>query len=291
MERQRPPPQALPTAVSPIAYYLPAAESAKHSVKDTDPRLVIIFGWMDAKLSHIMKYSTKYSALYPAASQILIQSDAGASYSASAKFNTDRMQPVVKLLSECGLFSVNPPGIIFHVFSAGGTAQLLWLARALKATPRPNPPGPTPPTGIIFDSTPGAFTYAALHRIMTVPLKGYQKLLGSVGVPIMWILDKTNPLLSLRPTMQTFIHQGISSPRILDWTDAATPRLYLYSDTDPLILVGDVRKHIAGAQSAGFRLSAEEFHGSGHVQHATLAPERYWTAVEALWGDVVRAKL
>ncbi|KAJ7759356.1 hypothetical protein DFH07DRAFT_444401 [Mycena maculata] len=253
----------------------------------------MLFGWMDAKLAYLMKFSAKHAALYPAASQILILSDMAATITGSAyvETNTKRMLPVVELLVKNGVFTENPPKMLFHVLSAGGAAQLLWLARALRNSPQITAPNSRPPTGIIFDSAPGALNFHALHHIMTMSLAGYQKILGSAGALALIIILKMHSAFSGRPVMHQFIHSGLIAPRILEWTDKGTPRLYVYSDGDRLALVGDVREHVARAQEAGLAVRVEEFRGSGHVGHATADPERYWSAVQFLWGDVVRAKL
>ncbi|KAJ7623620.1 hypothetical protein FB45DRAFT_926253 [Roridomyces roridus] len=286
-------PRASPVALNSIVHHLPA--TASQTIDSSEPQLILIFAWMDAKFLHIMKYSSKYSALFPSAAQILIQSDMAASCSGTSAMNLRRMQPLVKLMSEYGVFSENPPRMLFHAFSAGGTAQLLWLARALRDATKTNFPRLKPRTGIIFDSTPALFDYPALIRL-SMPsyssMMAYQKLFGLVGVTALWIVDNANGLLRIRPgSMQQFIHGGMNNPRILEWTDSDTPRLYLYSDADYLMQVAPVRAHIAGVRKAGMmNVSAEEFRGSGHVQHASKDPERYWVAVRQLWVDVVRPK-
>ena len=42
----------------------------------TVPRLqiVVLFGWMDAKINHIQKYATSYRTLYPRSDLLIVQS-------------------------------------------------------------------------------------------------------------------------------------------------------------------------------------------------------------------------
>lgn len=66
-------------------------------------------------------------------------------------FQIKRLRPAVELLSKNGLFTSNPPAMLFHVFSGGlcsrrlqhrnphfppaGSYELLWLALALRSFP------------------------------------------------------------------------------------------------------------------------------------------------------------
>ncbi|KAJ7623619.1 hypothetical protein FB45DRAFT_111334 [Roridomyces roridus] len=283
MERQ-------PVAVNSIVHYLPALANGKDSPTDSvDPQLILIFSWMDGQLRHIMKYSQKYSALFPSAAQIIIQADKAACYTGSSNMNMRRIHPVVKLMVQNGLLSEHPPRMLFHAFSGGGACQLLWLARALRDI---TPPKKTS-TGIIFDSVPGTFNCRTITRFTIPPSPTlYQTLLGSFSVVRLWTLNEVYPWLYIRPgTVHQFIHDGMNHPRMLEWTDSVTPRLYLYSDADYLMQVASVRAHIAGVRKAGMmNVSAEEFRGSEHVQHAHKDPERYWGAVRQLWADVVQPK-
>lgn len=68
----------------------------------------------------------------------------------------------------------------------------------------------------------------------------------------------------------------------------ATPRLYLYSDTDLVIPSKAVEEHIAEAKQEGFDVQAELFHGSAHVSHARKDPERYWGAIRSVWDKAVK---
>jgi alpha-beta hydrolase superfamily lysophospholipase len=69
----------------------------------------------------------------------------------------------------------------------------------------------------------------------------------------------------------------------------AAPRLYVYSQSDPLVLATRVEQHIATAAQLGLDVAIEEFEGTGHAAHMHSDPERYWTAVHSMWmGAVAR---
>jgi hypothetical protein len=69
----------------------------------------------------------------------------------------------------------------------------------------------------------------------------------------------------------------------------AAPRLYVYSQSDTLVLAECVERHITAAAQLGLDVAVEEFEGTGHAAHMHSDPERYWSAVHNLWmGAVAR---
>ena len=60
-------------------------------------------------------------------------------------------------------------------------------------------------------------------------------------------------------------------------------RCYIYSDEDQTIRAKDVERHADEARATGWNVRMEKFHGSGHVQHLKLDPERYWDVVSDFW--------
>jgi hypothetical protein len=93
------------------------------------------------------------------------------------------------------------------------------------------------------------------------------------------------------PSLHNFTREGLNNPKIFPLMESTTPRLYLYSDADKFSLVSDVKAHIEAAKRKGLNVREEYFWGSQHVQHSRAYPEKYWSAVCSIWGDVVRSKL
>jgi len=62
------------------------------------------------------------------------------------------------------------------------------------------------------------------------------------------------------------------------------PRLYLYSTKDELIPYKDVEEHGLEAREKGVEVRMERFEKSSHVGHARVEGERYWNAIEEVWG-------
>ncbi|KAJ7255645.1 hypothetical protein C8J57DRAFT_1186301 [Mycena rebaudengoi] len=274
--------------VNNLCHYIPPRDGFKNG--SNDPQLILIFGWMGAYLPQLMKYCAKYSNAYPSAGQVLIQSDVVAGITGIREVNLRRQRPILKLLSELGLFNEKPPRVLLHVFSGGGSSQLLWLALAIETMPLQAQTSCSP-TCLVLDSTPGAFRHSDLRRVFLLGVTGFRRLAGETVASLVYCVLKASSAISGRPTTHDFIRDGLNNPQIFPWMDGTSPRLYLYSDGDQLVHFDDVRQHITAAKAKGLNVRAEEFVGSPHVQHSRMHPDRYWAAVHTAWGQAVRSKL
>ncbi|KAJ7916251.1 hypothetical protein B0H13DRAFT_1609565 [Mycena leptocephala] len=195
------------------------------------------------------------------------------------------------MLGKLGLFGETPPRMIIHVFSSGGSFQLLWLALALEST-SPKPAQQTQPlTCLLFDSAPGSVHLADVQHVLTLSLTGLKRLVGLAVASLIYTGAVTISMITGSPSLHNFIREGLNNPKIFPWMESTTPRLYLYSDADKFSLVSDVKAHIEAAKRKGLNVREEYFLGSQHVQHSGAYPEKYWGAVCSIWGDVVRSKL
>ncbi|KAF8130040.1 hypothetical protein K438DRAFT_1740303 [Mycena galopus ATCC 62051] len=271
--------------INDIAYYV-APQTSNGDPKD--PQIILVFGWFGARLSHLVKYCAKYSELYPAASQLIIQSDMVWGAWESRAAYTNRQRPILEKLAQLGLFGPTPPRLLIHVLSNGGAAQLLWLGLALQSRLCRDT---QPLTCLVIDSSPGSVLHADVQAGLTSSLTGSKRLVGLAVASLIYFGLWTKSTISGRPTIHDFMRNGLSNPRILPWMDSSTQRLYLYSDADQTTLVGDVKEHIEAAKEKGLNIREEYFLGSDHVQHSKKYPERYWGAVCSTWHDVVRSKL
>ncbi|KAJ7196223.1 hypothetical protein GGX14DRAFT_473804 [Mycena pura] len=294
-----------PVQVSDICYYLPSQESQSEACAPEDPqyrrrtdrsparlpRLIFIFGWASAGLSHLLKYSRQYTAFFPSASQLIIQCDLTAMALGTTETNVRRQGPVVEQLERLGLFTEQPPRMLIHVFSSGGAAQLLWLALAIDRMPPP--PNNAHPllACLILDSTPTPCQVTDFQRGLAGASTGPAKLAASTISTVVYTAAQLLAAISLRPALRPFVRHGLNNPRLFPWINTTTPRLYLYSDADAVARVSSVREHIARARAAGLNVREVRFEKSPHVLHARVYPEQYWAAVSARWRDAVRAKL
>jgi len=60
-----------PTQVSKDVYILKPVETGADNVQN-GPQVILLFGWMNAKLRPLFSYMDKYAALYPTATQLLV---------------------------------------------------------------------------------------------------------------------------------------------------------------------------------------------------------------------------
>ena len=72
---------------------------------------------------------------------------------------------------------------------------------------------------------------------------------------------------------------------LLPWFSKHTPRLYLYSQAEEMVLWTEVEKHVEEVRKVGLDVRMKRFEGSPHVVHARIDPERYWGAVKKVWED------
>jgi len=148
-----------------------------------------------------------------------------------------------------------------------------------------------PATALVFDSLPGdgtlgpglqAHTAAMRSRVLKylsyIPLI----LLWSAIMGSSWLLGKHNPI--------TRIRLGLNRADLLPWTNEKTPRVYIYSDTDKIILPKSVEEHVAEGRAKGLSVTTEQFKGTGHVNHMKQDPTRYWDIVSRAWTEALKVQ-
>ncbi|KAJ6447399.1 hypothetical protein C8R47DRAFT_967245, partial [Mycena vitilis] len=246
-----------------------------------------------AKLPQLMKYSGKYSDMYPAAKQVIIEADNVAAVigsratnvriinldplsldvSQSKSVKVKRQKPILEKLTQLGLFGEHPPRVLIHIFSGGGAIQLLWLALAQKSR-APRLENARALACLVIDSAPGSFKHADARRTFTTGLTGFSKQVGLVLASLVYIGGETRSFITGTPSGHDFIRDGLNDPQIFPFMDRATPRLYLYSDTDRFSPVGPVKFHIEAGKQKGLNIQEEYFLGSPHVQHSRIYPDR-----------------
>lgn len=93
-----------------------------------------------------------------------------------------------------------------------------------------------------------------------------------------------------RPPLFDELRAALLRPEILPSVVAGpAPRLYVYSQSDPLVHAARVEQHISAAAQLGLDVAVEEFEGTSHAVHMHSDPERYWGAVHRMWmGAVTR---
>lgn len=123
---------------------------------------------MDARDAHIAKYVTRYQALYPTSSILLVKS----SFMCFLRPKTARrdLQPAVHVIrNEVGAAETfdEKPQMLVHLFSNGGSCMLHYLYDEYARVPErsgasarhKSDQSVLPPHVTIFDSVPGRWTY------------------------------------------------------------------------------------------------------------------------------------
>ncbi|KAL1745990.1 hypothetical protein HDZ31DRAFT_73219 [Schizophyllum fasciatum] len=288
-----------------------------------DPDLVIMCGWMGAKLAHLHKYSAAYRALYPRTTILLIQSEP-VFFFRPQRWNEHALIPAAEIIES--FFTAGArPRILAHAFSNGGSSQLCALGALLRARKRavprsaafaslPTSTSPTTPSALIIDSAPAQGTLRTAIRAFTGLIRNpAARLAISALVALLYTVQgyMLRPVFGVLPVGER-LKADLRRRDVLPWMGggpegvggedgsgghARALRLYIYSKTDELVGWREVAEHVAlvrlergaGAKAEhGAAADVRElvFEDSPHVAHARTDPARYWTAVKALWADV-----
>jgi len=275
--------------ISSDVYSAAPLQSGATGDDEAGPSVILIFGWMDAELSHTKKYIDSYAKLYPHASQILVRSRR-AFFWKGRKAKESSLLPAIDLLKKEGLLGPGlAPSLLVHAFSNGGGFQLVELSRMLESTfPIPRS---SSATAIVYDSLPGRLELISTVAAFTQPIKSsVGKLTMSILLTVAYFVLGTIAFVMRKRLSLDQLRLGLNRARVLPWMDANTPRLYLYSDTDELVQETAVAEHIAQAKELGLNVRAEYFKGSAHVSHARYNSERYWAAVRSVWAEAAVKK-
>ncbi|KAJ8072118.1 hypothetical protein PM082_015676 [Marasmius tenuissimus] len=264
--------------------------------RDQDPNVILIFGWMGAKLGHLQKYTKVHEEMYPDATQVVVRNEPGFFLSREATRQRN-LRPVVEVLEAVGCIPKNRkengettrPRILIHSFSNGGASQLYTLAKLLQSrgiAPLSYTPTTKPISALIIDSSPAsgairtgsrAFTLHIRRAIFRIPL---QLTLAFLFV-LRWLFDK---LTGTPPPFET-LKRMLNSPHTLPWMDEKTPRTYMYSKKDELVPFEEVDEHVRkGREVAGLvGVRNEVFETARHVDLARTEPGRYWGTTSHSW--------
>lgn len=265
------------TALSQRFHFTPAhALESPHDPRH--PRLILLFGWLGARLRHVQKYAIGYNKIYPSSPIIIVRS-----------FPSD-MRPLSKFGREFYALTAllqlhnidltrSGNGVLLQAFSNGGCWSLSALMNRLDhyAVIRPNT--------MIFDSSPGRARFTVFVRAFITA--GNLGLLGQV----LW-----TPLITfVYFTWKFYCRIRGKDPfgerrREMLHKVCGQRRLYIYSEKDDLISHRDILHHanqVREFHSGQETVSVEEFVGSEHVAHLRLDEARYWRIVQRAWDPTI----
>ncbi|TRM67077.1 hypothetical protein BD626DRAFT_484692 [Schizophyllum amplum] len=253
----------------------------------SDPDLIIVCGWMGAKLPHLHKYSNVYRSWYPNATILLIQSE-------PVFFFTPRSlceRALIPAAEAIEAFTAKDPNgrprILAHSFSNGGSSQLCTLGALLRARKR----APSAAAAaLIVDSAPATGDLSSAIRAFAGLIRNpAARWAMSALVGVFWFVNMylLSALCGVRP-LGEHLKARLLQPDVLPWMSGETERLYVYSRTDELVGWKEVEGHVRKVREAGLRVREMVLDESPHVAHARTDPERYWGAAKALWADASR---
>ncbi|KAK1528307.1 hypothetical protein CPAR01_12865 [Colletotrichum paranaense] len=264
------------------------------SVPDPNsPKLVAIFSWMSAQDVHIAKYTSRYMAMYPSASILLVKCPF--IHTLSNRISKRQIKPAVPVIRSVA-DSVPPPAssetgagqrapqLLFHVFSNGGATN---LAKFLELYADADRAGrlELPPHVTLYDSCPGGFHWMRSYRAISASMPRILAPLAHVFIGWFWLFHVPFGRVGFFGKMWAALRQKalLGSER---------RRAYLYSKDDEMIYWGDVERHADESAEVGFKVRKERFDGSQHVAHAKLDSSRYWGLVKDVWDeDLVKKKV
>ncbi|THH07859.1 hypothetical protein EW146_g9181 [Bondarzewia mesenterica] len=242
---------------------------------------------LDARLPHLQKYVDGLGSAYPSSTIVLIRSSSSF-YRTCQRQLESTVEPVVDIIRKEKSRGSQFRGILVHVLSNGGGFQLVILRKILaKSTASDNADTSAAPTALILDSTPGDNGLASAISSMA-PKNRALRLLAISIISLLYAVFSVINNVAGNPPIFKELRDILNSPNLLpsitnSKDPKATPRLYIYSESDRMTVAPKVAAHIEDAVSKGFDVTVEKFTNSAHVAHARSDPERYWGAVHRLW--------
>ncbi|CAE6430757.1 unnamed protein product [Rhizoctonia solani] len=273
---------------------VPKEEGANQG-KTKSPPVILMFGWMDAQLPHLYKYTEQYNKIYPGATQILVRTYQSYFWKSEAARSAS-VFPATKLLRDAGInehTAAEKSGLLVHTFSNGGALAQTSLARVIAGfLPSNTTAAALPAQAYIYDSLPGIIDLRVTTLAFTAPIRNPAlRSLAKLVVGAIYILGsiwRSTIGAVLGKTEDTFtqLHRELNEPSLLS---QRVPRTYIYSDVDELIPSESVEEHAKKAREligrdAGPKLvKLVKFEGSSHVAHARKDGKRYWDEVVRTW--------
>ncbi|KAJ3023687.1 UNVERIFIED_CONTAM: hypothetical protein HDU68_008509 [Siphonaria sp. JEL0065] len=268
------------------------------SVEANESQVVILFGGWNIPLNHVSKYTQYYRNKGYTTSIVLCSNNEFDVVSMTGNENQDpkafaclterllqmgAIIPLQQTVDQNGTTNnhnstINPPAtkckLVLHIFSNGGIFRLRHWINALHSQQKQFIPG-----HIILDSCPGHLSVAIILNFLTVGITNpvYRRLARLLLLTKFtfksWNWDlKKHPVTVNAPYA---VSQKNNDGNVFG------PRLFLYSDSDQLVLRKHVESWINKAQQEeGMLVDAVLFQGSKHIQHALQHPKEYWAAVD-----------
>ncbi|EFQ34993.1 hypothetical protein CGRA01v4_09450 [Colletotrichum graminicola] len=259
-----------------------SSDSWASRISTTSPSLILLTSWTGADPRHVVKYTKRYHELYPYATVMVITTVIQDLVFRSAQEKVAALAPAVEFLRRHVSTQLKRPTMLLHAFSEGGSNKAVCLAQAyLDGTGCRLPIG-----AFVFDSTPGKPHFSSNVAAFKRSLPS-NKAIRAVGVPV--------GIVVLGAVYGTFhVIKGYENNVICQtrnslndetlWDVAGTPRTYVFSEADDLIVWEDIVDHAQeSAELLGIESALVRFKKSGHCNHVRENEQAYWAAVVRTW--------
>ncbi|KAM5444743.1 hypothetical protein MferCBS31731_000198 [Microsporum ferrugineum] len=241
---------------------------------------IVILFWMDARLRYANKYISEYTKLAPNARILFVlTSSADLFLKTSEAAQTRRVQPAVDVLLSSATTATSPglssnDQLYLHLFSNGGSVTLRSIALAYQKVTKK----PLPLNSLIMDSCPGKSTFSGAYRAVSygLPKSSLPRFFAGIAVWVALLLAFTYYRVFRQEFPAELAWKASIDPELID---SRVKRCYIYSELDDLISWKGVEEHSHEAESKGYRVIREKFHGSPHVGHMRQDYRRYWDIV------------
>ncbi|KAF4124784.1 Eukaryotic protein of unknown function (DUF829) [Geosmithia morbida] len=264
----------------------PATESPDgEGAEDSQPDVLVLYGWGDGIPKHVAKYADGYAALFPRARQILVLSPISKAMFSEHDARALTMIPVVRALFPDGPRAESAPrSVAVHIMSNTGAINYASTLRAYTDMYGQ----PMPHDLLVLDSTPGSprmtwFNLLRWSRAMALGLSAVVPLPFVVIQSISGVfLFVSGTVANIRGTQSSgsWASEATRDPELVT---PSTRKLYLYSKEDDLISWTDIEENIAENKAAGWQTDACVFEGTGHVGHMRKHTRQYWHAIRQSW--------
>ncbi|KAJ6591052.1 hypothetical protein DFH09DRAFT_192320 [Mycena vulgaris] len=266
-----------------------------------DPRVIILFGWMDAPIHLLEKYEMNHRLRWASSDIVIVQSHPAFIWMSDEK-REDILRPLASYLISTIYRSRQgfTGGILLHVLSNGGAFQLVTLSKVLHSMVSSESSEIRTEKNIrlatIIDSAPGTGEYSSMLNTLTMNVQSPAvKAILPIPVSIFYLALRVRGAVVGQGNLFSRLHLGLQTQELLPLTESHSPRVYIYSATDLMVPARSVERHISVLResSPSFDLEVEKFTGSRHVLHERQDPDRYWNAVRRVWdrSSLIRAKL
>ncbi|KAH9983362.1 hypothetical protein BJV74DRAFT_850703 [Russula compacta] len=253
---------------------------------DVSPSIILLFGWMGARFLQLLEYADALHELFPSSTIVIIGSWAEWVWRSQSHLNMV-MIPVVELLQSEKNLGARFRGVLVHIISNGGGWQFMTLRNVLSKLQLSGSPGSQAPTALILDSVPDDKGLKSSLRAVS-PTNPVLRVLVFPFLMCLYVSIYIYNRLTGRQPLFDELRMALLQPQILPSIVSGTaPRLYVYSQSDKLVLAERVEQHIAAAAQLGLDVAVEEFEGTGHAAHMQSDPGRYWSAVHSTWMGAV----